>query len=152
MSKRIAARHLHPTDFDHEHARGDFSGHEQRLILAVALQLAEAEEPVDFRTGEFWKHPFVARIESRHGPSSRVQHNPVRKVSRVSATACGSGQGRYKICRTATSALSLWSRMECASPTTHVHEKDRFLSIVHWTLSPQSQTRSDSDGLYLVKR
>src|ERR1700733_3452221 len=111
MSKRIAARHLHPTDFDHEHARGDFSGHEQRLILAVALQLAEAEEPVDFRTGEFWKHAFVARIESRHGPSSRVQHNPIRKVSRVSATACGSGQGRINL-PNCNFGLSLRSRME----------------------------------------
>jgi hypothetical protein len=66
MPHWIAACHLYAAGFEHEHAWSGFSGHEQRLTLAVALHLAEALEPIDFRRSEFWKHPFIARIDPRH--------------------------------------------------------------------------------------
>ena len=94
MPKRIAARDLHATGFEHEHARSDFSGHEQRLIFSVALHLTEAEEPVDFRGSEFWKHPFVARIDFRHAPSSRGGNNPIQK-SATSVHRERTSQSRY---------------------------------------------------------
>ena len=54
MSKRIAAPHSHAIGLEHEHAASNFSGHEQRLVLAVWLHLAEAEESIDFRSTELW--------------------------------------------------------------------------------------------------
>src|ERR1700730_12686398 len=98
MPKWIAARHFHTPALEHEHAGSALSGHEQRLTFAVALHLAEAEEPIDFRSGEFWKHLFIAGMDPRHGPSLRVQHNPIPKVSSVSASraaACAWVQERH---------------------------------------------------------
>jgi hypothetical protein len=43
MPEGIAARHLHATGFEHEHARRDFSRDEQRLTLAIASYLPEAQ-------------------------------------------------------------------------------------------------------------
>src|SRR6202011_6173326 len=67
MSDRIAARHFRAAGFEHEHTWSGFSGHKQRLILAVALYLAEAQQPIDFCGGEFGKQPCIARIDRRHG-------------------------------------------------------------------------------------
>ena len=79
MPKRVAPRHLHATGLEHEHARSDFSGHEQRLFLAVAPHLAEAAEPIDFRWPEFWEHSFVARIDLGMARPRAFNLNPIRR-------------------------------------------------------------------------
>jgi hypothetical protein len=108
MSKRIAARHLHATDFDHEHAWGDFSGHEQRLILAVALwpkrRSRSISAPVSFGnilssrgSNPGMAHPLEFNtIHERSAESVQPRAAPVK--AGINLPNCNFG-------------LSLWSRL-----------------------------------------
>ena len=75
MPQRIAPRHPYATGSEHEGSGSDFPRHEQRLILGVALHLAEADQPVDLPGSELREHSFITRIDARHGFS-----RPIRRL------------------------------------------------------------------------